>query len=118
GRKTRVEQNHRLGRADEPAGDGDLDALAGELAVEEAGALEPHEPVLQRVQRLHRHAAHDSTTRGERGLGYNPAHGLSADGAGGADPQGGGDPRAVLLARLLAGEGPKGGVPGGLDPGL
>src|SRR5207245_203475 len=73
---------------------------------------------LQRAQRLHRHAAHDSTTRGERGLGYNPAHGLSADGAAGADPQGGGDPRAVLLARLLAGEGPKGGVPGGLDPSL
>src|SRR3989442_5412795 len=51
-------------------------------------------------------------------LGYNRAHGLSADGATGADPQGSGDPRAILLARLLAGEGPEGGVPGGLDPGL
>src|SRR3989442_13730060 len=51
-------------------------------------------------------------------MGYNRAHGLSADGATGADPQGSGDPRAILLARLLAGEGPEGGVPGGLDPGL
>src|SRR3989475_11305783 len=51
-------------------------------------------------------------------MGYNRAHGLSADGATGADPQGSGDPRAILLARLLAGEGPEGGVPGGLDPGF
>ena len=42
-------------RADEPAGDGDLDPLARELAVEEPRALEAHEAVLQRVERLHRH---------------------------------------------------------------
>src|SRR5438093_7695820 len=47
-----VEEEDRVGSADEPAGDGDLDPLARELAEEEPGALEAQEAVLQRVERL------------------------------------------------------------------
>src|SRR3989338_7191977 len=54
-REARVEEEDRVGGADEPAGDRDLDALARELAVEEPRALEAHEAVLQGVQRLDRH---------------------------------------------------------------
>src|SRR5881397_602369 len=57
GREAGVEEEDRVGSADEPAGDGDLDPLARELAEEEPGALEAQEAVLQRVERLDRHAA-------------------------------------------------------------
>src|SRR5437667_219071 len=57
GREAGVEEDDRVGGANEPAGDGDLHPLARELAVEEPRALEAHEAVLQRVERLDRHAA-------------------------------------------------------------
>jgi len=57
GREAGVEEEDRVGGADEPAGDGDLDPLTRELAEEEPGALEAQEAVLQRVERLDRHAA-------------------------------------------------------------
>src|SRR5207247_6503609 len=62
GREAGVEEDDRVGGADEPAGDGDLDPLARELAVEEPRALKAQEAVLQRVQRLDCHAAHSSIT--------------------------------------------------------
>src|SRR5439155_18113785 len=57
GRQAGVEEDDRVGGANEPAGDGDLHPRARELAVEEPRALEAHEAVLQRVERLDRHAA-------------------------------------------------------------
>src|SRR3989449_10253601 len=64
GREAGVEEDDRVGGADEPAGNGDLDPLARELAVEEPRALKAQEAVLQRVQRLDCHAASNHSTRG------------------------------------------------------
>src|SRR5204863_6029956 len=66
-REPRVEQHDRVGRADEPAGDGNLHALARALAVEEAGTLEAHEAVLQRVELADAHFTGVRETGVDRG---------------------------------------------------
>src|SRR5437763_8114386 len=66
-REPRVEQHDRVGRADEPAGDGNLHALARALAVEEAGTLETHEAVLQRVELTDAHSTGARETGVDRG---------------------------------------------------
>src|SRR4029434_8643168 len=62
-REPLVEEDHGVRGAHEPARDRNPNAIPRELAVKEPGPLEPHEPVLQRVQPLHRHFAHHSTAR-------------------------------------------------------
>src|SRR5439155_6639448 len=51
-------------------------------------------------------------------MSYNARHGFPADGATGADPQGSRHARAVVLARLLAREGPQGRVSDRLGAGV
>src|SRR5688572_25824028 len=50
-----VEEDDGVGGAHEITADRDLEGLAGEVAIEEARALEAHEPVLHRIQGLNRH---------------------------------------------------------------
>ena len=51
-----VEEDDAVAGADQVARHRDRHALGGALAVEEARRLEPHEAVLQRVERLDRHS--------------------------------------------------------------
>src|SRR2546428_8125932 len=53
GREAGVEEEDRVGGADEPAGDGDLDPLTRELAEEEPGALEAQDRKSTRLNSSH-----------------------------------------------------------------
>ena len=62
-RHARVEEHVTVGGLDQPAGDRDLRGPFRVLAVEQERARSAHESVLERVERLDRHGARDSSTR-------------------------------------------------------